>query len=89
VVGVGDECGHRHAPLGGVLQLSLDLGTIEPEDDDVDALLGLLDRRDERRDAVLRLNEQFHRPVSTEGHLTPNGGSSSVQKGTDREDRFA
>src|SRR5687767_14972144 len=88
VVGVGDKRGHRYATLGRVLQCRLDLGSIESEDDDVDALLRLPDRRDERRDAVLRLNEQLHRPVSTKVHGTPNGGSPSVQKGTDREDRF-
>ena len=38
VVGVRDERGHRHAALGRRLQRRLDVGAIESEDDDVDAL---------------------------------------------------
>jgi hypothetical protein len=31
VVGVRDQCGHRHSTLGPHLQLRFDLGTVEPK----------------------------------------------------------
>ena len=41
-----------------------DLDAIEPEDQDVDALLRLLDGGDDRRDAGVRLDDQFHKRVT-------------------------
>ena len=84
VVGVRDERGHRHAALGRRLQRRLDLGAIEPEDDDVHALRGVLDGRHERRDPVLGLNQQLHRRVHHAATLRRMAATASVQKRTDR-----
>jgi hypothetical protein len=60
MVRVGDQGRYRHAALGGGLQRLLDLDAIEAEDDDIDLLPGLLDRRHEGADSGRRLNEKFH-----------------------------
>jgi hypothetical protein len=57
VVGVRDERGYCYATYGGRLQRRLDLGSIAPKDDDVDALPCVLDRRHEWRNPVFRLNQ--------------------------------
>ena len=60
LIGVGDERVHLHAPSDGVVQRPLDVVAIEAEDDDLDALPGLPDRRNQRCDAVAWLNQELH-----------------------------
>jgi len=60
LVGVGDERADHDAASDCGMQRLLDFLAIEPEDDDVDRLLGALDRHQERRDAVVWLNDEFH-----------------------------
>ena len=59
-IGVRDQRAHVHAALHRGRQRLLDLVAIEPEDEDVDLLAGGLDRLDDRHDAGLGLDDQFH-----------------------------
>ena len=59
-VGVGDERADRHAARDRRRQRLLELRAIEAEDHDVDRLLRALDRLQERRQAVVGLDDEFH-----------------------------
>jgi hypothetical protein len=59
-VGMRDERAHRHAAADGSGNRLLDRIEVEAENDDVDALLGAVDRLDQRSDTVVRLNDDLH-----------------------------
>src|SRR5262249_43360991 len=51
---------NAHAARHGGLQGAGDLQAIEPENQDVDRLPGLLDRGDDRGDSGVRLDDELH-----------------------------
>jgi hypothetical protein len=57
---MSNEHVHLNAPSNGGVKGPLDVIAIEAEDDQLDALLGFLDRRDQRRASVPRLNQELH-----------------------------
>ena len=57
---MGGQRPHADAAGDGGLQRARDLQAIEPEDQDVDATFGLLDRGDDRGDAGVGLNDELH-----------------------------
>jgi hypothetical protein len=65
---MSDERMDLNAPSDGGIQSPLDAIAIEAEDDQLDALPGLLDRRDQWRHAVSRLNQELHACLPTFGH---------------------
>ena len=73
-VGVRDQCAHRNAAGDRGLQRRLNLGAVETEDNDLDALLGASDSRKQRRNSVVRLDQQIH------GRFTKSSGRGSVRK---------
>ena len=60
-VGVSNQRTHRNAAADRSLQLRLNFGSVETEDHDLDAFLGVSDSRKQRRDSVVRLDQEFHR----------------------------
>jgi hypothetical protein len=65
---MSDERMDLNAPSHGGVQSPLDAIAIEAEDDQLDALPGLFDRRDQWRHAVSRLNQELHACLPTFGH---------------------
>ncbi len=60
-VGVGRERSHVDPARHSGLQRAGKVGTIQAEDENIDALSRLLDRRDNRGNSSVRLNDQLHR----------------------------
>src|SRR5439155_21205835 len=60
LVGVRNERMDVHPARDGGVQRALDVVTVEAEDDQLHALGGALDRRDQRSDSVTGLNEKLH-----------------------------
>jgi hypothetical protein len=56
---VRDERAHVHAACDGVLGGRFDLFEIEPENDEVERLLGAVDDLEERPDSVIGLNDEL------------------------------
>ena len=63
-IGVGDQGAHGYAARHRRLERLLQLRPIEAEDDDVDRALGLLDRLQQRRHAVVWLDDELHVAIS-------------------------
>jgi hypothetical protein len=57
---MSDQRAHRDAAPGGGRQLPLERPDLAPENRDVDALAGTLDRTKHRLDAVVRFDDEFH-----------------------------
>jgi len=60
-VRICNQRGYRDAAANRSLQSRFQLGTIEPEDDNLHAFSGIFDRRYQRCDSILGLEQQFQR----------------------------
>jgi hypothetical protein len=60
-----DQGAHGQAPARGSFQGVLEFFPIQAKNQDIDTLLGVLDRREKRRDAVVGLYEQLQVGSST------------------------
>ena len=58
-IGVGNQRRHEDASSDGRFQTCFQLGSIEPEDDDIHTLSGVLDGRDEGSDSISRLCQKL------------------------------
>jgi hypothetical protein len=59
-IGLRHEGPHHDTACDRLGERLLQLRPVEPEDDDIDRLLGPLDRHQERRDSIVWLNDEFH-----------------------------
>jgi hypothetical protein len=69
---MGCEGPHPHTAGNGGLQGARDLQAIEPENQDIDRLTGLFDRRDDGGDSGIWLNDEFHTYSSSVSNLLAN-----------------
>ena len=69
-VGIGHQRLHRNAAFNGLEQCLLNLRAVQPEDENLDTLLGLADRRKNRLKTGLRLHKKLHARSSL-GHTYP------------------
>ena len=58
-----NQCLHRNTALNGFHQRPFDLAAVIAEDQDLDALLSTLQRREDRLNTVVRLNHQLQSVV--------------------------